>query len=749
MTEAELLDAIDANPDDDAPRLAHADWLEANGHKERAEFIRADLRGEHVNGWDLARAMPRVHGMLWDYRRGYPEVVRFASHTAFKKGWPLAVKHRARHVIFNDLRNPAKLADEPALLSIRSLELRLIDSAAALTILRLPRLRLRHLSVLLHPEDLDFLVVLADLPALAGLRSLHYSFWSNGLPERPLAAFLASPYLGHLRELRLQGWLGAEAMRALWHSTSLSGLTSLEVLGGSGWSSETKPGGLQELGDGRAMPALERVRLGYSDDGTGPGEAVAAAIHWTRLRVLDLSGHSVGDAGAVALAGATHLSRLESLVLPNCKLSDAGAIALASSPYLSCLSLLNLSGNVIGRAGINALGRTESLPRLRTTFLHNNPAPDALIEAVQVRFREGGPPLEETAPAPALPVAASPSAPQIGEADEDGLVRAIWADPFDEVPRLVYADWLDERGSHLHAAILRARGAERSKHWEALVAHMQGSTPWEFMPSLSGEGLVGVVMYVRSLRAKTFQRDCPAWLRRHHIVKMTVWGASGNWADFFSCDWLAHTRGLSFYGNRFDAVDALAASPHLAGLASLTLNPNWVPLDRLASLFRDGGLRGLCHLARPDTTLELNTLQAIADAPFAPHLRHLAVGRMTEEPMAFLGESSTLAGLVTLSLEVFGDSEAKALADAAGLVSLRNLDLTGSWFLDVGADALVNSPLLKQLRFLRLKTAHHAPAMERLARAIPLNCRVVLAEGSHVSGRDALVAVLGDRLIVE
>ena len=38
-TEAELLAAIDANPDDDAPRLAHADWLQANGDQARAELI--------------------------------------------------------------------------------------------------------------------------------------------------------------------------------------------------------------------------------------------------------------------------------------------------------------------------------------------------------------------------------------------------------------------------------------------------------------------------------------------------------------------------------------------------------------------------------------------------------------------------------------------------------------------------------------------------------------------------------------
>ena len=37
-TEAELLASIEANMDEDAPRLAHADWLEQNGDPERAEW---------------------------------------------------------------------------------------------------------------------------------------------------------------------------------------------------------------------------------------------------------------------------------------------------------------------------------------------------------------------------------------------------------------------------------------------------------------------------------------------------------------------------------------------------------------------------------------------------------------------------------------------------------------------------------------------------------------------------------------
>jgi uncharacterized protein (TIGR02996 family) len=38
-----FLEAICAAPDDDAPRLVYADWLEEHGDPERAEFIRAQI----------------------------------------------------------------------------------------------------------------------------------------------------------------------------------------------------------------------------------------------------------------------------------------------------------------------------------------------------------------------------------------------------------------------------------------------------------------------------------------------------------------------------------------------------------------------------------------------------------------------------------------------------------------------------------------------------------------------------------
>jgi uncharacterized protein (TIGR02996 family) len=46
--EAALLNAIAAHPDEDTPRLMYADWLEENGRRVRAEFIRVQVEVAHV-----------------------------------------------------------------------------------------------------------------------------------------------------------------------------------------------------------------------------------------------------------------------------------------------------------------------------------------------------------------------------------------------------------------------------------------------------------------------------------------------------------------------------------------------------------------------------------------------------------------------------------------------------------------------------------------------------------------------------
>jgi uncharacterized protein (TIGR02996 family) len=96
MTEGDALyRAILADPDDDTPRLAYADWLCENGEDDRAEFIRVQcelarnptlaLRAKEKALWALhgeqwlaplkAQGQPLYGGAHGEFRRGFVEVV--------------------------------------------------------------------------------------------------------------------------------------------------------------------------------------------------------------------------------------------------------------------------------------------------------------------------------------------------------------------------------------------------------------------------------------------------------------------------------------------------------------------------------------------------------------------------------------------------------------------------------------------------------------------------------------------------
>jgi len=53
--EQALLAAIWAHPHEDTPRLMYADWLQENGHTDRAEFIRVQCELARLDEWDERR----------------------------------------------------------------------------------------------------------------------------------------------------------------------------------------------------------------------------------------------------------------------------------------------------------------------------------------------------------------------------------------------------------------------------------------------------------------------------------------------------------------------------------------------------------------------------------------------------------------------------------------------------------------------------------------------------------------------
>src|SRR5262245_35805683 len=98
MNERErFIRAIEAEPEDDAPRLVFADWLDDHDDPDRARFIRLQCEQHRLYGWTLFRSksshrceleqelktLLKLHGKTWT--DGLPA---WAQEAGFQRGFP-------------------------------------------------------------------------------------------------------------------------------------------------------------------------------------------------------------------------------------------------------------------------------------------------------------------------------------------------------------------------------------------------------------------------------------------------------------------------------------------------------------------------------------------------------------------------------------------------------------------------------------------------------------------------------------
>jgi uncharacterized protein (TIGR02996 family) len=314
----------------------------------------------------------------------------------------------------------------------------------------------------------------------------------------------------------------------------------------------------------------------------------------------------------------------------------------------------------------------------------------------------------------------------VGDVDEDGLVRAILADPWDDVARSVYADWLEEQGAPQQAELLRLAPGDKGAREivEALSGPVLASVPEKDKASLHEvDGILVVTMVLRGFATKRFGRDGPDWLRRHHIARLRIVGQTKDWRRVGNAPVMGHLRGLGLYFPQFDdeGIEQLAGSEGLASLASFGLIGASLTPSRFAALARSPHLAGLCHLELNSVVLNPQSVGALAEGPMAPSLRHLAatVESVDDAGVAVLAQSPGLANLVTLNLMSFSLRlpAVQALAGSPYLTRLRNLDLTGNLIGEEGVLALARSPLAGRLRRLCLSRHDNWPEALKALRA--------------------------------
>ena len=302
-----FLDDIREHPDDDAPRLIFADWLDDHGETDRAEFIRARVYRARIRGRESpeadeltrrASALLAANWQRWTAplrplfgdapdHFNWPRTYRPEAITHFPRGFVESVEMEAGRFV-----------------------------AVAAELFRLCPIRHVHL----HRAD-EHAARLAECPQLAWVEGLSFPDYARApLGPRGMVSLAGSPHLGRL-------WL-------LWLSRNYLGDEGLVALAAAPW--------LDHL---RAVSLSDN---GASDRGA---EALARTPRAFRPRKLFLHRNAIGDRGAIALAESPVLEEVRTLTLAGCGIGPAGAAALAGSEHLLSLEEIDLSDNPLTGAG--------------------------------------------------------------------------------------------------------------------------------------------------------------------------------------------------------------------------------------------------------------------------------------------------------------------------------------------------------------------------------------------------------------
>lgn len=306
MNEREaLLKAVCDNPDEDAPRLVFADWLQEHGEEERAEFIRLqieiaglregkkkqqkqlrekELLDAHRDEW----AAPLKPFFAYYYNGPYARF--YAPPVVFRRGFvetiSMDVDGFLEHVFAVFERAPIR--------GLRMQDAQSLDDIA-------------HCKALLRLHTLDFCgtILSAD---------------GSGAP-----VLFRSKYLANLKTLVARGQddnghLDTAGLRAIAGNKHLANLSHLDISDNwlfGGYNSKSQEDACRELlwKLGENLPALRELRL----HGMGLGDADVrglVAAKWAKnLRVLDLSGNQLAAAACKALCTSKNLKELERLDL--------------------------------------------------------------------------------------------------------------------------------------------------------------------------------------------------------------------------------------------------------------------------------------------------------------------------------------------------------------------------------------------------------------------------------------------------
>ena len=279
---------------------------------------------------------------------------------------------------------------------------------------------------------------------------------------------------------------------------------------------------------------------------------------------------------------------------------------------------------------------------------------------------------------------------------DEAFLEDICAHPDDDATRLIYADWLDDRGDSARAEFIRVQVERRKKsvedgryrdlltREEALVQEYEARWRAE-LPALEG---VNWEDFSGGFVEAVFVNDVEVFLR-HAAALFAV----------------APIRRLQV--GHIDAADALRLSEcaDLSRLTELNLgnNPTLGPVG-LQTLSRSPHLTNLRALLLHYNDLGNGTVEHLAQSPFLFRLEelYLSGNHLVDRDVGLLLDGANWSNLAELDLRDnrIGDAGAEAIGDSLGLRALSTLYLVNNRIGPAGAISLAwaeNLPRLARL----------------------------------------------------
>ncbi|HLW64543.1 MAG TPA: TIGR02996 domain-containing protein, partial [Gemmataceae bacterium] len=310
MTEADaFLATILENPDDDAPRLVFADWLDEHGETDRAEFIRVQI--------ELA------HDAMEAHRRSFLKRREKELLQAHRKEWlkPLYERLQALRGPTSPLLAPGLFqffpsvlrarnfafsagiltGDEPGAVPAREEMVAFLTQMLDPLQVQLPMENVVHcrfrrgfveFASLLATDFVRFAEVLFTLVPLREIQAY------GGPLQRGFGELSACPYVKRLSGLHLDGMLSDDGLDHFTNSPNFTGLRRLD-LQKAGVQRDQCP----RLLSATNLPAVRELNLSNLQLGNLALTTLARNRNWENVRVLNLSQTGLSDEGILALTG--------------------------------------------------------------------------------------------------------------------------------------------------------------------------------------------------------------------------------------------------------------------------------------------------------------------------------------------------------------------------------------------------------------------------------------------------------------